>query len=83
MKNNDIFDFTGETAPFGDEIGIVNEMSNDCKCEKGYRRFCKECKKSTPESMKDSLMKMPAKRMKSIIAFGAILFSLQELMKVL
>ena len=39
MKNNDIFDFTGETAPFGDEIGIVNEMSNDCKCEKGYRRF--------------------------------------------
>lgn len=52
MKNNDIFDFIGETAPFGDEIGIVNEMSNDCKCEKGYRRFCKECKKSTPESMK-------------------------------
>lgn len=52
MKNNDIFDFTGETAPFGDEIGIVNEMSNDCKCEKGYRRFCKECKKGTPESMK-------------------------------
>ena len=37
MKNNDIFDFIGETAPFGDEIGIVNEMSNDCKCEKGYR----------------------------------------------
>ena len=52
MKNNDIFDFIGEVAPFGDGIGIVNEMSNDCKCEKGYRRFCKECKKDTPESMK-------------------------------
>ena len=45
MKNNDIFDFIGETAPFGDEIGIVTKCQMTVNVKKDIADFARNAKR--------------------------------------